>query len=70
MRNYIKQYHKRFVGEEEGMELLQFAMVVVVVVGVFVAVVYHGKVIKANVTKATQEAETQFNNALNNGNNP
>ena len=39
MRNYIKQYHKRFVEEEEGMELLQFAMVVVVVVAVFVVAV-------------------------------
>lgn len=61
----LKNYNYEFWHEEDGMELLQLALVVVVVVGLFAVVLGLQSVIGDNIGKAASDANADFENALN-----
>lgn len=61
----IKNYVDRFIKDESGMELMQFAIVVVITAGLIaVAMTIRDTTSKA-ITNANQIADEEFNNALN-----
>lgn len=60
----LKKYNYEFWHEEDGMELLQLALVVVVVVGVFAVVLKLQSVVADNIDQAANKASEDFKNAL------
>ncbi len=60
----LKNYNYEFWHEEDGMELLQLALVVVVVVGIFAVVLGLQSVIADNIGKSANQANEDFENAL------
>lgn len=64
----LKEYNKAFWTEEDGMELLQLALIVVVTVGLFVVVINLKDTIATYIQSANDEVQNRFDEALNSNN--
>lgn len=63
----LRQYCKDFKSDESGMEFLQFAIIVVVTVGLFAVIMGLKTVIENNIQKASDEANSQMGGLLGGG---
>ena len=60
-RNYVE----KFIKDESGMELMQFAIVVVITAGLIAVAMTIRDTTSSAITNANQIADEEFNNALN-----
>lgn len=67
-KSKLKQYCKDFNKDESGMEFLQFAVIVVITVGLITVIVALKTVIEQNIQKASDEANSQMGGLLGGGN--
>mgnify|MGYP000209259580 FL=1 len=62
----LKNYNQEFWNKEDGVELIQFALIVVVTVGLFAVIFQLKDSLAAYIDKARTDMESQFDDALNN----
>ncbi|MCR1984889.1 hypothetical protein NSB24_01395 [Blautia coccoides] len=61
----FKRYCSRFLYDESGMEMLQFAIILVITVGLIAACVALKNVVESNINNASEEANEQMGSLLN-----
>ena len=61
----VRNYVEKFIKDESGMELMQFAIVVVITAGLIAVAMTIRDTTSSAITNANQIADEEFNNALN-----
>lgn len=63
--NYVKKHTKEFIEDESGMELLQWAIIVVLVVALFPAAKGIASIVEKRLTQSGETVDSGFNDVLN-----
>ena len=67
--NNIKNYMRKFIKDESGMEIMQAVGIIVLTVGLLAAIFVLGRKIIGYINDASSIVDTQFQDMLNGGNN-